>query len=100
MKRIAIAAVALAALTLTASAASVIAVATGCSDYDDYKALVRFIVEHDRAAFEKYALSHDCRAFDKGAKIIVSEPGFNSSCIREPGNTTCYWVSNVFIKPY
>ena len=98
MKRIGIAVAALAALTLTASAASMETVAIGCSDYKDYKALVGFAVDKDRGAFMKYAVSHDCREFKAGDGVIVSDPGVMTSCIRERGNPTCYWVSNAAIK--
>lgn len=97
MKHIAIAVAALAAFTLTASAASMETVAIGCSDYKDYKALIGFAVDKDREAYMKYATSHDCKVFAKAAKVIVSDPGVMTSCIRERGDPTCYWVSNAAI---
>ncbi len=89
--------VAMAASTFTASATSMEKLAIGCSDYEEYRTLSGFIVDRDLVASQKYAFLHDCRFFDKATKVFVSKKGIYTSCIRQPGNTTCYWVDNEYI---
>ena len=66
--------------------------ALGCSNHNQYKALIRFVVKNDQEAFIKYAVSHDCKFFQHGHEFIQSDYKGDGVCIRTRGDPTCYWV--------
>jgi hypothetical protein len=78
-----------------------VAVAPGCQAIENADKILNMSLVHDTKAVTRLMQEHSltCRWFREGDQLYIDHRAFNDAiCMRQPGDTECYWINEGYLK--